>query len=349
MSVDLAEKALIAAGPVLVLLMIFDRLDVFNLIRMRDIGWLLLTGGVIAGLCYFANARVLDGFPIGYSNYSKYIAPFIEETLKAVPIALLFHYNRLGYKLDAAIAGFALGAGFSLIENAWYLIRITDANISGWLVRGFGTAIMHGGTTALFAVITQEMTERQAEAAASNYRFNPLLFLPGLGAAIFIHAAFNHFPDQPILVMALTLLLIPITLFFTLVNNERATGHWLATDAALHRKALEDIRSGAFAESEAGRGVRVLADRLGKDAAHDVMAYVELKTELVLRAEELIHASQSGEPALVGERERDGFSRLEALEHKLGPSMTFAIDSRLAFTRNDLWELGRLRERAFSA
>jgi RsiW-degrading membrane proteinase PrsW (M82 family) len=345
---DLIQKALIAAGPVLVLLTIFDRLDVFNLIRGREIGLLMLTGGVIAGLCYFANVRVLDGFPIGYSNYSKYVAPLIEETLKAAPIAALFHYNRLGYKLDAAIAGFALGAGFSLIENAWYLIRITDANISGWLVRGFGTAIMHGGATAIFAVITHEMTERQAEAAASRYRFDPLLLLPGLGAAILIHGAFNHFPDQPLMVMAMALLLIPVTLFFTLVRNERATGQWLTSDAALHKKALDDIRSGVFAQSEAGRAIQVLAARLGADAAQNAMAYVELKTELVLRAEELIRASQSGAPVAVGEGERDGFARLQELERKLGPTATTAIDSRLAFTRNDLWELGRLRERAFN-
>lgn len=348
MTPELIQKALIAAGPVLVLLMIFDRLDVFNLIRMRDIGLLLLCGGLIGALGFIANGRVLDGFPIGFSNYSKYVAPFIEETLKAAPIAALFHYNRLGFKLDAAIAGFAVGAGFSLVENAWYLRVITDANLSAWLVRGFGTAVMHGGATALFAVITHEMTERQAEAAASRYRFNPLVFLPGLAAAIAIHATFNHFPDQPVLVMALTLLLIPITLFFTLVRNERATGQWLTKDADLHRKALEDIRSGAFADSEPGRALRVLTARLGTDAGSDALAYVELKTELVLRAEELIRASQSGAPVEIGEADRASFARLSELETKLGKPTVLAIDSRLGFTRNDLWELGRLRERALS-
>lgn len=345
MTPDFFLKAFIAAAPVLVLLMVFDRLDVFNLIRLRDIALIMGAGGVIATFGFLVNWRVLDGFPIGFSNYSKYVAPFVEETLKAAPIAALFHYNRLGFKLDAAIAGFALGAGFSLIENLWYLFIITDANISAWIVRGFGTAIMHGGATALFAVISHEMTERQAEAAAARYQFNPLVFLPGLGAAIAIHAAFNHFPDQPLAVMAITLLLIPMALFFTLVRNERATGQWLTTDAALHRKALEEIRSGAFAQSETGKAIQALAVRLGEQTAQDAFAYVELKTALVLRAEELIRESQSGAPAPIGETERGDFARLHALEHRLGKSMVMAIDSRLGFTRNDLWELGRLRER----
>ena len=231
----------------------------------------------------------------------------------------------------------------------WYLTpAVADANISAWLVRGFGTAIMHGGATALFAVISHEMTERQAEAAAAGYRFNPLLFLPGLAVAMAVHSGFNHFPHQPILIMALTLLLVPLMLFLTLARSERATQQWLKSDEAAHRQALEDIRSGRFAESEAGQAVRHAVNRLGAGAADDAFAYVELKTALVLRAEELIHASQSGAKIEIGVAEKDMFARLDALEKKLGKPVLAAINTRLGFTRNDLWELGRLRARVLS-
>ena len=162
-------KALIALAPVFALLIVFDRLDAFNLISFRSILLLLGLGGAFAALSFVANLRVMDGFPIGFSNYSKYIAPVIEETMKAAPIIFMFANNRLGFKVDAAIAGFAVGAGFSMVENIWYLFLLTDANVSAWLVRGFGTAVMHGGTTALFAIISHEMTERQAEGEAARF------------------------------------------------------------------------------------------------------------------------------------------------------------------------------------
>jgi protease PrsW len=348
MDTDLLLKALIALTPVLVLLFVFDRLDVFNLITMRVIALLLVCGGSLAALSWLANWSVMDGFPIGLTSYSRYVAPVIEESLKALPIVILFAANRIGFKLDAAIAGFAVGAGFSVIENIWYLNMITDANVSAWLVRGFGTAVMHGGATALFALISHEMTERQAASSAARYRFNPLPFVPGLLAAMAVHSAFNHFPHQPILIMAATMLLIPLTVFMTLTRSERATQQWLKADEAAHRQALEDIRSGRFAESEAGQAIRQSVARFGA-AASDATAYVELKMELVLRAEELIHASQAGAAIEVGQAEREKFERLDELELRLGKLVTTAINSRLGFTRNDLWELGRLRARAKGA
>lgn len=345
MDTDLLLKAAIALGPVVVLLFVFDRLDVFNLIPMRTILLLLVVGGLVAGLTFVANVRVLDGFPMGFSDFSKYVAPVLEESLKAIPVMVLFALNRIGFKLDAAIAGFAIGAGFSMVENLWYLQQLGDANVSAWLVRGFGTAVMHGSATAMFALISHEMTENQAEGAAARYRFNFFLFMPGLLIAILIHGAFNQFPNQPVLVMGATLLLAPAILFLTLSRSERATQKWLKADEATHRQALADIRAGTFAETDAGLAIRNMANRVRAGAYADALAYVELKTELVLRAEELIHASQAGEAAQPGDAEREQFGKLAGLETKLGRSLVAAIGTRLNFSRNDLWELERLRER----
>ncbi|MEZ5959002.1 MAG: PrsW family glutamic-type intramembrane protease [Hyphomonadaceae bacterium] len=344
MDADLLVKALIAVAPVVLLLVVFDRLDAFNLISAREIAFMLLAGGAIAGISFFANWRVMDGFPIGFSSFSRYISPPIEESLKAAPIILLFAQNRVGFKVDAAIAGFAVGAGFSVIENIWYLFTITDANLTAWLVRGFGTAIMHGGATAIFAIISHEMTERQAESSAAHYRFNPLLFIPGLLVAILIHSTFNHFPHEPLVIMALTLLLAPATIFLALIRSDRATQQWLATDRAAHEVLLAEIRAGHFAQTPRGQAIDAIASRLG-GKADDVRIYVELKTELILRAEELIHAAQAGEATQLTEADRAKFAKFEALELSLGRTTLAALAAPLGFTRNDLWELSRLRAR----
>jgi hypothetical protein len=83
-----------------------------------------------------------------------------------------------------------------------------------------------------------------------------------------------------------------------------------------------------------------------------VWAYIELKTELILRAEEILLSGddngQEGElaaPIEPGPEDRDRFERLDALERKLGKPLLGALGRKLAFSRNDLWELGRLRGR----
>ncbi|MGQ0532103.1 MAG: PrsW family glutamic-type intramembrane protease [Caulobacteraceae bacterium] len=348
MDLDLPLKALIALAPVLILLLVFDRLDVFNLIPLRDIALLVLTGSALALVSYLANWSVMDGFPIGWSAYSRYVAPIIEESMKAAPIILLFARNRLGFKLDAAIAGFAVGAGFSMAENLWYLFSLTDTNVTDWLVRGFGTAVMHGAATALFAIVSHEMSEKQAESAAAHYRFKPLLFVPGLALAMVIHSAFNHFPGHPLPIMAITLLLAPLTLFLTLAKSDRATRQWLAGDAAAHRKALEDIRAGRFIESETGRALLDVIAPVKAIKPEDALAWAELKIALILRAEELILASHGGAADSAGQAEREQFARLDALERRLGKTLVAAIGSRLGFSRNDVYELGRLRARVQS-
>lgn len=344
MDSELLTKAAFAFGPALILLYVFDKLDAFNLINARLILILLGAGGGLAALSFIANWRVLDGFPIGFSNYSKYVAPLIEETLKAAPIFALYYYNKIGFKLDAVIAGFAVGAGFASIENIWYMVVLADANVTAWMVRGFGTAVMHGGATALFAVISHEMTERQAEASAAHYRIKPLLFVPGLLAAIVVHSVFNHFPNQPLLAMAGTLLLIPATLFLALVRSERATTQWLRADEAAHRRMLDDIHSGRFYETPAGQALRTLVAKLPANVTADASDHIKLKVELVLRAEELILASQSGAVEIT-KADSENFARLALLEHKLGRSVVGAINAQLGLTRNDLWELERTRER----
>lgn len=346
MVLDLVLKALIALAPVLILLLVFDRLDVFNLIPIRDIAMLLLAGSALALLSYLANWSIIDGFPIGWSAYSRYVAPVIEESMKAAPVLLMFVRNRLGYKLDAAIAGFAVGAGFSMAENLWYLFALASTNTTDWLVRGFGTAVMHAAATGLFAIITHEMSEKQAEGAASQYSFNPLVFLPGLLVAMAVHSIFNHFSAQPLVIMALTLLLAPLTLFLTLAKSERATRQWLASDAAAHRQMLDDIRGGHFAESKLGEALRAEFSAKGADA-EAIMAFVELKLELVLRAEELILASHDSVANPAAGDEREKFMRLQALEQRLGKAVIAAIESRMGFSRNDLYELDRLRVRTF--
>ncbi|MDB5427896.1 MAG: hypothetical protein JWR43_1871, partial [Phenylobacterium sp.] len=154
----LVAKLVLALSPVVVLLVVFERLDVFRLVSGGSVAAYAAAGAALAALSYVSNAHVMDGLPIGFTDYSRYVAPVVEETLKGLIIVGLFATDRVGFKLDAAIAGFAVGAGFSVFENAYLLTIFPEANLGVWLVRGFGTAVMHGGATALFAVITHEFS-----------------------------------------------------------------------------------------------------------------------------------------------------------------------------------------------
>jgi RsiW-degrading membrane proteinase PrsW (M82 family) len=106
-------------------------------------------GAVAAGASYPLNTLAYERFPGEFQSFSRYVSPWIEEFLKAVPLVFLIRTRRVGLQVDAAIVGFAVGTGFRAGREP-LLPRIAAgfATLVVQVIRGFGTAIMHGGATS---------------------------------------------------------------------------------------------------------------------------------------------------------------------------------------------------------
>ena len=343
----LAESAHwgLALVPVLVLLAMFTWLDAFELMSFREIAVLLLLGGLAALVAWPISGRMLDTLPIGFSNYSRYVAPWIEEALKGLVMVGLFRVNRIGYKLDAVISGFAIGAGFSVVENIFYLSLFPHYGMGTWLVRGLGTAVMHGTTLALLAAIAHELAERETREAASDFDFNLLWFLPGYLLAVAIHVLFNHFPDRPMLSMMGAIIVAPFALMAIFQFGTAEAEKWLTVELAEHKKQLEVLRSGEWPDSLSGRKIAALASRLDPEATRRVRRYWELQAWLVAEAEETMMEEAEGDVSIDPEQIRAAFAELAGLKRALGRSTFTALKAMLPFSRNDQWEVSELRQR----
>ena len=338
MSLPFLLEAPIALLPTLAFIVVLDRLDSFRLVSLRTALIALAGGGALAGVSYVVNALAMDALGADITTYTRYGAPIIEECLKAAAMIYLFMRARIGFLIDAAIIGFALGAGFAFVENVYYLHTFPDANLGVWIVRGFGTATMHGGATAIFGVLAQSWTERHT-------KFEPALYLPGLAAAIAIHSLFNHLLAAPVVATVLMMLLVPLTLFAVFAKSEHRIHDWLLKDHADHERLLATM-SIEFAHSEAGRFISELADKF--DAAHtaDIYAYMRLHAELVLRAEDFLLAREGGTKPAITAEDRRNFARLHELERKIGRTALLALWPHLHYSREELAELYELEARA---
>lgn len=342
-------KIAVALLPVLVFLAVFTFLDAFKLMDGRELAINMAIGGVLAAgitALYLLNRRTLDELPIGFTNWTKYVAPVLEEIVKCGAIALLFWRNRIGFMIDAVITGFAVGAGFSLIENVIYLYNYPDANLGVWLVRGFGTAVMHGGAVAGFGVVSQFLIERRMKIEGARYRMPLAVFLPGLALAVLIHGAYNHFPNEPVLAMAVTLLLVPLGLVWVFFKSEHSAHNWLLHEYETHEHMLADIESGRFDESEAGRFVLALSERFDPQAVAAAFEYLKLHTRLLAQAEGNMIAHEEGAAGVSATDVRAEFQRLHQLEGKLGRTTLMAIRPHLQMSRHELWEIHELKREA---
>lgn len=324
--------------PVLLFLGTLLYFDSYRLISLNEMIVTLTAGLVLAGAAYFVNGALLGATGLPFERYTYFVSPAVEELLKAAALVFMFVRNRVGFMIDAAIMGFAVGTGFAVFENVAYLYQLQDADIGTWIVRGFGTAIMHGGTTAIFAMLSQSLMERHGG-------LRPLLFLPGLAAAIVIHAIFNVLETTPAVAMLAALVGLPPLFYLIFTKSEFAVHQWLVQDYVSHQVLLDEINSGRFTHSEAGRFILSLTSKFSGVVVENMFEYLKLHTQLVLRAEQITMAREKNEKIAVRPQDHDDLRRLEVLERQIGSVAMMALWPHLHFSRRELWEIHQLHER----
>jgi RsiW-degrading membrane proteinase PrsW (M82 family) len=334
----------VALVPVLMMLVLFIWLDVFKLMTFWETVGLLVLGALTAGAAYPVSGTFLDALPLGFSNYSRFVAPWVEEIIKGLAVVGLFWFNRIGYKLDAVISGFAIGAGFSVIENIIYLTRFPELTANVWMVRGLGTAIMHGTSCAVLAATAHEFAERETRGAVSEFDFNLLWFVPGLLIAVAIHTAFNQFPDKPLLAMIGILAVAPFIIMAIFRFGAVEAQQWLNEERAGTRAALEAWEAGKYPDDESGRKIAALIKRSDEKASARMREYCQLLTWLLLQAEDTLH-DQADDTEKLHVEAKAAFARIEVLKRELGKTNVATLRALLPFSRNDYWEISELRER----
>ncbi len=332
MSAEFLITAPIGLLPVLIFLVALLWLDSYKLVSLRTVLGVIAAGALTPVVAYHANGALLGLVQVDWTNYTRYFAPVVEEFLKALVVVALFRRNQVGFLVDSAILGFAVGAGFAVVENLYYLYSLQDTGIAVWIVRGFGTAIMHGGVTAIFAIFAQTFTERRMH-------LNPLAFLPGLAAAILLHSVFNHFVLPPMLMTLTFLLTLPPLLYLVFERSARHMHEWLELDFDEDAHLLQQIKSGEFRETRVGRFLNDLKTRFDGPVVVDMLCYLRIYTELALRAKGVLLMRENGLDVDVGERTREKFVELEYLEKSIGPTGLLAMSPFLHMTRKDLWQL----------
>ena len=333
MSIDLLIRAPIGLLPVLIFLVALVYMDSYKLVGLKTVLTVILAGAAMLVVSYFANGYLLEILGIKFGYYSRYVAPVVEEGFKALVIIFLFRTNRIGFLVDSAIMGFAVGAGFSVAENMYYLTTIPpDTSMVVWIVRGFGTAIMHGGVTAIFAILSQTFTER-------NMKINPLLYVPGLVAAMSLHSLFNHFPVNPIYQTLIILIILPPILYLVFRQSAGHMHEWLELDFDEDALLLEQINAGAFTESKIGRFLHDLRQKFEGPVVVDMLCYLRIYTELALRAKGVLMMRENGLDTPIGERTKEKFEELDFLEGSIGTTGLLAMKPFLHMTRKDLWQL----------
>ncbi len=331
MAIEEALRVILALLPVLLFLAALRVLDSYKLVSLKTVGISLTAGAAAAGVCYGINTVIFQHIhdPDVYIHFG---APVVEETAKGAFWIFLIATARVAFMVDSAICGFAIGAGFALVENITYLEVLKERGYGTWLLRGFGTAVMHGGVAAIGAFICVYLAESRQWRGVRQ-------FAPGLVTAMLLHSLFNQGVLSPAGSTAVTVVGLPVIFMVVFYYSERSLKHWLSGKLDQDIDMIAMIGSGEFKRTPQGAYLMSLNDAFPPEVRGDMLTFLHLTLELSARAKGDLMRREAGlevppDPAL-----ESYFKELKYLEKSIGPTGMLAVRPLLSQTPRDLWEM----------
>ncbi len=331
----LLAHAALGLLPVLVFLFGLELIDTYKLLTLRRVLRSVAIGALVAVVCYVLNTAVNASGVVSASLWARSGAPLVEECGKALYVIWLLRKNRVGFMVDAAISGFAVGAGFAILENLTYLPDVSAAGLLTSAIRGLGTAMMHGGTTAIFGIVSVNLSEIRASRSW-------LLFLPGLAIAVFIHELYNQPLWRPVAAAVVVLITLPALMSIIFWRSERALEKWLGTKLDKDIDLLQTLTGGEFNSSRAGRYLQSLEGTFAPEILGDMLSYLQLSLELSARAKGDLLRREMGFPVAPDQELAAHLKELRYLESQIGRAGQLALAPLLGRSRRDIWEMEQL-------
>ena len=333
---SLLPKFLLGLLPVLCLLFALVFLDSYKLVRMRAVLLTVLAGCVAAGVAFLANTWLMQTFDLEMATYSWYVAPVVEELVKASYLIYLLRSDRIGFMVDGAIRGFAIGAGFALVENLFYMMLRPEESLFLWVIRGFGTAMMHGATTAIVGITAKRLSDQRGSDGV-------LTVIPGLVVAMGLHMIYNHFFLSPSLSTFVILVALPAILILVFRQSEKSTRDWLGIGFDTDRELLEMITTGKLSETKIGHYLHALQDKFPSPVVADMLCLLRLRIELSIQAKGMLMMQEAGFELPPDPMAAETFKECRYLEKSIGKTGKLALLPFLRTSSRDAWQLQLLR------
>lgn len=301
--------------PIFIYLIIIKLLDNSSLVKWRILMLCGLTGILVCAVLAFTSAMT-SAIPDGFY-------PLIEETGKGAFVMYLIHRHKILFFVEALCYGAAVGAGFALCENLTYAFCNASMTDIAFAFRGFGTALLHMGCTALLAV------------CALNFN-RYLAIIPGT----LIHYIYNMFLLQEFVQLLLTVILFMSMFVAISFYDERRIFRWMDTSITDDVKLLVAIHQGHLTDTPAGKYLLKIKSHFPAEVFFDMICYVQLYLDILIRGKSRMLLVQSGlANALTPEEkelDRSMKQELSTLRKNIGPIGIQILRPILRYDMEDL-------------
>lgn len=322
----------IALLPIAFYLLAIKAMDGFALAGWKRMSWYFLWGVASCILGLFFTSYIW--------RHDDWTIPLLEEILKCLPLVWAMLRRRSAFLVEALIYGTAIGAGFAFVENILYIFYNTDFTVGDAIIRGFGTALLHMGCTALtasLALVISRVTLMNPKII--QYSLTVLCILP----PFVIHYVYNLFllPEFLQLVSVVAIMLIFFMLTYEL--DCKLIHKWLDLCINNDIALLNAMRAGKLQETEAGKYLIGVKERFRPEVFFDICVFMGLYLEMTIAAKSRMILNEAGVDMPLSDEEKkanaDKLTELNALKQNIGVAGLMVLRPIVSIKATDEWVL----------
>ena len=280
--------------PVVIYIFVVYKIDHFALISVRSLLLQVLYGMVTALVCF--GLFQLTGEMLA-DEHSDYVNPVLEELVKGLPLLYLASRKKIVFFIDSVICGAAVGGGFSILENIFYLL-LGDGitGIGTVLFRGLEVALIHMGCSAIVAaglMLVIRLIERSRSRLGlkrSDIAMSVFLLLE----APVLHVCHNAFHFNPLMQFIFVFGTMGGLLMWTYFYDVDMIHRWLDKGLDKQLALLDSIKDGHLDDTPTGVFLESVKDAFPPEDFFDIICYVQLNVELNVAAKSRVMIRESG-------------------------------------------------------
>ena len=314
--------------PIAIYIFVVYKLDNFSLLSVKRL-LILVCCGMLAAVACFA-LFTLTG-KILSEQMSAIVNPIVEEAMKAIPLLILAQRKKIVFFIDSVISGAAVGGGFSILENVFYLVLGDSLGMGTALFRGLEVALIHMGCSACMAtafMFIVRLSERSKAGQTVN-RQDMGMALVLLIASPLLHVLHNAFHLNPLMQFMLVLGVVAAMLVWIYQYDEEMIHGWLDRGLDTQVSLLQSIQEGRLDETNTGRFLMSVKQSFPPEVFFDIICFVQLHVELSVAAKSrfMLREAELDLPLPPAQKETylSQFTEFRILQQRLGRSAMMTV------------------------
>ena len=314
--------------PVAIYIFVVYKLDKFSLLSVRRLLLLVLCGMGTALACY-GIFWLTD--PLLPERASELLDPIVEEAVKALPLLILARRKKIVFFIDSVICGAAVGGGFSILENIFYLLLSEGMSMGTVLFRGLEVALIHMGCSAIiaaglmFAVRLAERRRARLDIKTKDCLMAAFLLV----AAPALHVFHNSFHFNPLIQYIFVFGSMAGLLVWTYAYDGDMIHRWLDKGLDKQVSLLRSINEGHLGETKTGSFLVSVKESFPPEVFFDIICFVQLHVSLSVAAKSRFMMREAGIDLPLDNAQKEQYlsqyKEYTTLEKALGQSARMTI------------------------